>query len=188
MIPPITRALVLALWSVWLLLAVHAAETHAPASSASPPVSGPAQQSATLVQCTTASLKAFVVFSVGEAGLWRPDCSARWPAGKDQPLVLTFRYSREIPARAFREAAENFLVKNGVTLSSALQVFNDRYRDVKDGDVYRLAYQPAQGLTLSLNGEVLARLDSDTGWQYFAIWLGEQPFNKTLKARLLGRE
>lgn len=102
--------------------------------------------------------------------------------------MLTFRYSREIPARAFREAAENFLLKNGVTLTPALQAFNDRYRDVKDGDAYRLDYQPAQGLTLSLNGEVLARLDSDTGWLYFAIWLGEQPFNTTLKARLLGRE
>lgn len=169
-----------------LLPAVHSAETQASALSAPPPNSDSFQPSGALMLCATAPLKAFLVFSVGEARLWRADCSVKWPDGADQPLIIDFHYTRDIPAHAFREAAENFLKKNGVELTPALEAFNGAYRNVKEGDTYQLAYAPPSGLTLSLNGERLARLKGDAGWQYFAIWLGERPFNASLKARLLG--
>ncbi len=171
----------------WGLLAVKATadDLVSPSQPFPQEKPGPRQIWENLVKCSTAPLKAYRVFKVGEASLWRENCAVRWPDGVDQPLVLEFRYNRKIPAHAFREAANNFLGKNGVTLTPAIHSFNARYRDVTESDVYRLQYDPSQGVFLSLNGELLAHIDSLVGWQYFSIWLGEHPFNESLKNRLL---
>ena len=61
------------------------------------------------------------------------------------------------------------------------------YRDVEEGDRYRLTYSPGVGTTVALNGEPLGTIPgADFAADYFGIWLGEEPLDRSFRDQVLG--
>ena len=61
------------------------------------------------------------------------------------------------------------------------------YVDVKPGDRYALTYVPGVGTELAFNGKPRGVIEgADFAAAYFAIWLGPQPLDNSLKEKLLG--
>ncbi len=145
-------------------------------------------QTTELQLCGQGTLSAFIFFNIGEASMYRENCDAPWTLEEKEARRLVFKYNREVPAKAFREASENFLSKNSVILTGYLKIFNAAYQDVKAGDQYEINLIPGKTMSLKLNNEELVNIpDSIPARQYFAIWLGDQPFDYALKKDLLGR-
>ena len=143
-----------------------------------------------LQRCGIATLKAYHLFTVGHSALYRPNCAADWRLATEEPRYIEFRYQKEIPATAFRESAVAMLQRN-LKLSEQdqqqLEHFHLAYQDVVAGDVYAISYQPDHGLELFLNGNFLSQLKHPAlAKNYFAIWLGDHPFDDDLKKNLLG--
>ncbi len=142
-----------------------------------------------VTRCSQAELKAFRFFHVGYAALYKTVCQANNTVFDLSPKRLRFVYKREIPARAFREAADEYLEINlGKKFHSwrqKIKQFNQGYRDIAEGDIYDLIYHPNSGLKLYLNDLPLASLDDpEIGLAYFNIWFGNEPFSEELKKSL----
>ncbi|OTG91794.1 chalcone isomerase family protein [Acinetobacter sp. ANC 3813] len=137
-----------------------------------------------LVKCSTGEILVGQK-QVGTASYYAENCSQTW---QGQSMQMDFSYSQNIPEWAFKRAATHFLKKNinGYNDSSALHQITQLYRPVKKGDLYRLSYiHSSKTLILSLNQQVLGRIQDDHAQQYFNIWLGKVPFSAKLKQQLL---
>ncbi len=149
-------------------------------------------RNSSLQLCGEAEVKAYKFFRVAYSGFYREDCQRPWNiADTAEARYMQFNYTREVPAHAFRESAEVLLRRNQdfpQDVWNEIQQFHEGYRSVKDGDEYVVYYQPDEGLTLWLNGELLANTENKS-WAsvYFSIWLGADPFSSSLKAALLGQ-
>jgi hypothetical protein len=167
---------------------------YAASASAIPEPALPAQvtiENITLNRCSIAPVKALMVFKVGYASLYATDCSALTEEFYETVKQLSFEYYREIPGDAFGKAAANFLKKNLAPetwdlLEEKISEFNSHYKDIKPGDRYDMIYTPGEGLQLLLNNELLTtEADPVFAKAYFEIWFGADPYDKTLKKRLL---
>lgn len=152
-----------------------------------------ASQNVQLNRCSKAELKAFKIFHVGYAALYKSKCQAINTIFDQSSKKLRFLYEREIPAHAFREASEEYLQINLKQKYNTWRVkisqFNQAYRDINEGDFYDLIYHPKAGLQLHLNGFQLATLDDpEIGLAYFNIWFGNEPFSEQLKKKLMASE
>ncbi len=63
-----------------------------------------------MARCSSADVKALKVFNVGQASLFRADCSAADPLAP--PMRLAFGYNREVPGDAFAKAARKMIERN----------------------------------------------------------------------------
>ena len=103
---------------------------------------------------------------------------------------MRFAYEKAIPAKAFREASEEYLKINlgqqYALWEQTFKDFNSNYRDVKDGDYYDLVFDSKAGLQLFLNQKLLGSVTNvDQGLAYFNVWFGKEPFSEDLKKSLL---
>jgi Chalcone isomerase-like len=145
---------------------------------------------AKLLHCSSAELKAFRLIHVGNAGLYLEDCKTIDDIFAKTPKQLRFAYEKAIPAKAFREASEEYLKINlgqkYTEWQQAFKGFNSNYRDVKEGDYYDLTFDTKTGLKLFLNKKLLGTLkDPQQGLAYFNVWFGKEPFSEELKKNLL---
>lgn len=121
-----------------------------------------------------------------------PDARAE-DALRDVPKRLEIEYFHDIGADGFVRAtveriAANVSARELEALRPKIEAMNRLYRDVKAGDRYALTYVPGRGTELALNGQPLGRVTGpDFARAIFAIWLGDEPLDGTLKAQLLGR-
>ncbi|MGH0030646.1 MAG: chalcone isomerase family protein [Myxococcota bacterium] len=110
---------------------------------------------------------------------------------EDVPKRLEIEYFWSIGGEAIRDAGAELLARNVAPRElAALRERVDRigrlYRDVEPGDRYALTYVPGRGTELSLNGEALGIVPgADFAAAYFAIWLGEEPIDESLRRQLL---
>lgn len=151
------------------------------------------KEQAELSRCSQGELKAFRWIHVGYAGLYLNNCKNPIDVFNDAPKQLRFIYERSIPAKAFREASEEYLKANLGDRYSAWRSdfdrFNRQYRDIDKGDFYDLIYDAENGLRLFLNNELLGTLDDpEQALAYFTIWFGKEPFSNALKESLLTPE
>ncbi|WP_374297171.1 chalcone isomerase family protein [Acinetobacter sp.] len=138
----------------------------------------------TLKKCAEAPLTVSEK-NVGKVQYAAEQCGKSW---QNQSIELEFSYTENIPAWAFRRAANHFLKKNiaSKTERDALMPINRHYSQVKNGDTYRLRYDhTSSSLRLFLNGQQIAHIKNQYANQYFKIWFGSAPFSDTLKRQLL---
>jgi hypothetical protein len=150
-------------------------------------------RNARLSLCSRAELKAFRLIHVGTAALYLDDCKKMGAIFSPNPKHLRFLYEKAIPAKAFKEASEEYLKINlgpkYTAWQSAFDKFNSYYQDIKEGDYYDLIYDPKTGLQLNLNNKPLAALnDPAQSLAYLNIWFGKEPFSEELKDSLLNIE
>jgi len=129
------------------------------------------------------------------AGLYleSPSREARQVVEDDRPMLLQLEIlSGMITSakmeKATREGFGRATAAGYRTEPGQIDAFIDVFREeIKPGDRFTLAYLPGSGVTVSKNGAVRATL---TGLPFkkalFAIWLGPEPAQEDLRARLLG--
>jgi len=111
----------------------------------------------------------------------------------DIPRRLTIEYFHAIAAGDFSEATEHFMRENlepaaYERLRPRVEAFNSAYRDVQPGDRYALTFVPGRGTELSFNEQPLITIAGvDFADAVFAIWLGENPIDRSFRDALLGR-
>ena len=112
------------------------------------------------------------------------------------PKRLQLRMLRELPAAEFNKAVHKGVSRNVSAgqlqaLQGRLDEFGtqvDALNKLKAGDVVDLDHEPGQGMAMRLNGTL--RAGSIPGDDFFAAlllsFLGDEPYDKKLKAGLLG--
>lgn len=144
--------------------------------------------SQTLNKCNQTEVTAMLVVDVADAALYSADCSIL-PKLADE-VQLSFIYKRGFAAEDFIEAADTLLKRNlsdseYQQIQADLAQFNQSYQSVVEGDRYDIRLT-ADGLSLLKNGKLISQHASQTlGEHYFAIWFGDDPFNKKMKQALL---
>ncbi len=110
----------------------------------------------------------------------------------DVPKKLELSYLRTLKAGDFAQAANKVLPDN-VPAATIAQVrprveqLHRLYEDIQPGDRYTLTYVPGVGTELAHNGKAKGIIPgADFAAAYFAIWLGPDPINLSLKEGLLG--
>jgi hypothetical protein len=110
----------------------------------------------------------------------------------DVPRRLEVSYLVPIEGPGFGRAARELLGSAFppevlAPLEERMARLHRAYVDVKPGDRYALTYLPGRGLELALNGTPLAVVEgADFARVYFAIWLGDRPIDRGLRAALAG--
>ena len=112
----------------------------------------------------------------------------------DVPKRLELEYFWQIDGADFGPAAESIMqrqfdARTLAPLRDRIELLHAAYRDVEPGDRYVLEYVPGNGTTLSLNGEeIIATPGADFAAVYFAVWLGSDPIDTSLRRQLLEME
>lgn len=66
---------------------------------------------------------------------------------------------------------------------------SDIFVDLKAGDLFTMTYIPGTGTRFEHNGRVLGTVPgADFGKGIFATWVGERPFDRSVKRQVLGLE
>ncbi len=144
--------------------------------------------------CAELELRAALLFRVGTASLYLPDCARAEDQVIDRvPKQFSLELARSLAGDDLIESAVETLRKNleladGAALPEPLDCLARAYIDVEAGDRYDVIYDPEDGLALYLNNEPLKYCPDDGRAElYFLIWFGEEPFHRRMRDELLKR-
>jgi hypothetical protein len=132
-----------------------------------------------------------IVFKGYVAGLYLGSDVDTDAALDDVPRRLEIEYFWDIPANLFTRATVEGIARNAdpetvERLRGSIAQLNALYQDVAAGDRYSITYVPGEGTELALNGRPLGVVEgAEFSSALFAIWLGDQPLDATLRERLL---
>lgn len=144
-----------------------------------------------LVLNCAALLRYLVFIKAYVAGLYLADGADAGTVLADVPKRIEIEYFHPISAADFVKATEFGIGQNLGAVELAplrprLDRFNALYLDVRPGDRYALTYVPGKGTELALNGTPRGVIEgADFAAAVFAIWLGPNPIDTTLKQDLL---
>jgi hypothetical protein len=157
-----------------------------------------AKVAGTELQLNGTGLRAVAWFKAFAAGLYlrRPARTPQEATAQEGPKRLQLRMLRELPAAEFNKAVRKGVSRN--VTAAQLQVLQlrldqfgasvDALGSLKPGDVVDLDHEPGRGTAMRLNGTL--RGPAVAGDDFFVAlllsFLGEQPYDKKLKAGLLG--
>lgn len=133
----------------------------------------------------------YLLFDVYTLGLYGPKgISSKKEILNNIPKKLVFKYHREISKEVMIEGANKNLKKSQnapiETFIGELEKINQSYQNVKENDVYELAYSPSIGTSLTLNKNKKVTIKGkDFAKYYFGIWLSENPISLKLRNELL---
>ncbi len=111
---------------------------------------------------------------------------------EDTAKRLEIEYFHAIKGEDFGPATNKVIVKNTdpetlERLWPRIEYHNSLYVDVQPGDRYSLTYVPGKGTVLALNGEPRGVIEgADFASAIYAMWLGQNPMNKSFREQLLG--
>jgi hypothetical protein len=108
------------------------------------------------------------------------------------PMRLELYYYRSFTAEDFISSGQQVLEQNPnaklTELQPQLEQINRLYQAVAPGDSYALTYDPAQGLTLSLNDSPKGTISgSEFARAYLGIWLSRYSLSPKLTEQLTGQ-
>jgi hypothetical protein len=133
-----------------------------------------------------------VLFDVYVGAFYLPERQPGSDWNENVPKLLELSYLRKVEAEDFSNASDKLLRETlppgqYQELAERLTTFYQLFRDIRPGDRYSLAYHPAVGTELRLNGEPLGSVAGhDFAIAYFGLWLGPQPISESFRDRLLG--
>jgi hypothetical protein len=110
----------------------------------------------------------------------------------EQPKRIVMKFVRSVGREKLTEAFTDGFSKNsgadGAALAGSLTTLNAAMTDVRKEDVIALTYVPDTGVTVTVKGKDAAVIPgADFQRVLFAIWLGANPPNVSLREGLLGR-
>jgi hypothetical protein len=111
----------------------------------------------------------------------------------DVPRRLEIEYFWAIPANKFAKVTGEGISRGTdpatfERLRNRIDQINTLYEDVEPGDRYALTYIPGVGTELALNGRPLGVVEG-AGFSaaLFAIWIGDEALDESLRRQLLAR-
>ncbi len=137
-------------------------------------------------------VKTIFMMRVFIAGLYLPQAMSDRQALGDVPKHLAVRFYARFSSNQFVDYTISRMKAN---LSKAeFQAVKDRFDlmrkyfpNIKKGDEMALSYEPGQGTSISLNGQVTGVIPGlDFSKAVFATWIGPRPFDHIVKAQILG--
>jgi hypothetical protein len=142
-----------------------------------------------------AGLRTKVVFKVYAAGLYlqNPSSSAQQAIESDQVKRVRMSMLRDLEKKAIVDAIVDGFKKNAgdklPALKQRLDTFTKAIPDLKKGDELVLTYVPGKGTTIeSKAGQKISVEGKDFADALFAVWLGKNPVDGSLKDGMLGKE
>ena len=111
----------------------------------------------------------------------------------DHALHLEFDYLRKIKKSIILESSKEILANNMSaeelnSIQERVDLINEAYRTVYNGDRSALTYLPGKGTTLWINEEPIINIKgADFARLYFRIWLGNRPISKSMRDALIGQ-
>jgi len=137
----------------------------------------------------------YMMFDVYQAELFIPVGIPRSDIlrpGTPRRLELSYKLAldkRDIEKAAWQVLQAQWPEERLNTVRPLLDQLHASMRNVQEGDIYRLEYQPGKELSLSLNGQVLWQGgDARLAEMYFGIWLREPAISPELRLSLLGKD
>ena len=109
----------------------------------------------------------------------------------DVPRRLEIEYFWAIPANEFAKATAEGISRNSdpatfESLRSRIDRISGLYEDIEPGDRYAITYAPGVGTELAINGRRLGVVEgADFSAALFAIWVGDEPIDESLRRQLL---
>ncbi len=131
-------------------------------------------------------------FLVYTAGLYAPPDALPDDDIAAQPHMIRLHYHRSLTEENFRESTTEGIEKNSRTdaakLADPLDEVNDLYRDVKQGDEYRVVYDPEVGVSLYFNETFQGTITGgeDFARAYLGIWIGPEALSSSMRDKLWG--
>ena len=173
-----------------ICLAIHASpslradETKLPAQITAGDVS--------LELCGEVALRALLgIVKYGYGGLYLVDCTDYANVTEAIPKQWSVLLTRDAKGSKLTEIAKDTLDDNynEEELTQLDEVFNcmtSAYQDTSKGGQVDVRYLPNTGLQLIHNNEITADCGGDAkAAGYFRIWFGEEPFNNSMKEKIL---
>ena len=140
-----------------------------------------------------AGLRKKMVFKVYVAGLYleTPSKDAAAIVSADQIKIMRLSILRSLDAKKITEAIEEGFEKNSKSQMAALKPrldrFNAMFPNVQEGDEIVMTYVPGKGTAVSAKGADKGTIEGkDFADALFSVWLGPNPVQEDLRAKLLG--
>jgi hypothetical protein len=115
---------------------------------------------------------------------------ARVTIQTDQAKRIVITMLRNVSRERFVEAMEAGIMRNSKpamsTLRARLDLLEQAVPDLAKGDVIDLTWVPDTGTLVHCHGGTMAIPGKDLADALFAVWLGPNPVEATLKRELLG--
>jgi hypothetical protein len=107
---------------------------------------------------------------------------------RQMKLFMLRDLGRDQVGEAIRQGFEKNSTRDMPKLKERLDRLMTALTDVKKGEALVLTYEPEKGTTVTGRGKVLTRIEGrDFGDALFAVWLGRNPVDESLKRGLLGK-
>jgi hypothetical protein len=138
--------------------------------------------------------KFFLNLYVGALYLVEPSGKGREVVSADEPMAIRLHVlSKLITSERMEEASREGFVQatNGDTsrIQERMEEFISlfKHEEIVKGDVFDFVYRPGKGILAYKNEELMSAVKGlDFKKALFAIWLGNDPVQESLKAKMLG--
>ncbi len=145
------------------------------------------------LQLNGVGLRKKAIFKVYVGGLYleAPSHDAAAIMASDAPKAIKMHFLRGIGRStmvdAFKEGFEGNAKDKLTSQKAAIDKFLGMVADVKDGDVWTFAYDPAKGTSVFHGDREVGTIEGKEFAQaLFSIWLGPKPPSEDLKKGMLG--
>lgn len=135
----------------------------------------------------------FLKVKVYVAGLYLPQKSADTAQilSANAPWQLSLHFVRDVDAKDMRDAFDEGFEKSAgdklAALKDRIEALKTGLTGFKEGDYLAFAHDPAQGVTVDVNGAPSKTLEgNDFARALLAIWIGNDPPNEEIKVGMLG--
>jgi hypothetical protein len=135
--------------------------------------------------------KFFVKVYVGALYLTQRSGAAAAILAADAPWLVTMTFKRDVDKakilEAFKEGFEHNSAADLPALLPGLARLDAAMKDLKEGDVFTISYQPGVGSTVTPPGGAPVVVEGRTfATALLRNWLGDRPADSGLKAGMLG--
>lgn len=140
--------------------------------------------------------KWFMSLYVGSLYLPEKTDNSNEVIGGDKPMAITLdivsgMITSERMSDATIEGFENATSGNMEPIQEDVDAFMKNFEEeIKEGDHFRIAYLPEEGVVVYKNGEKTGTVKGGMDFKQalFAIWLGDTPAQESVKQAMLGKE
>ncbi len=139
-------------------------------------------------------VKSYFFIKVFVAGFYTTENLNTTDLLSDVPKRLEVAYFYNIPGAKLAVETRRRMILNTTPqefdqIKDRVHVMDSYFVDLKPGDRYVLSYIPNRGTFFIYNGNVTGKIEgSDFAKALFAVWIGAEPIDQTLKANLLGNK
>lgn len=138
-------------------------------------------------------LKTMVFFKAFVASFYKSDGEKQTSLG-EFPKRIEVEYFVKVPGKKLTKFTIDTM-KDNVTkeelnkIVSEIDLMGKYFVDLKPGDRFSLTYFPGVGTKFAHNDQVTGIIKgNDFAKALFSVWIGEKPFDKNLKNKILGFE